>query len=78
MTCLYIYRLTDDTGFAPCVENGLLSLACCKGGQIRNGRFQETKVYQGDIAEKIISECMNYKDGKRHAPTKPIYKSGCK
>ncbi len=198
MTCLYIYRLTDDTGFAPCVENGLLSLACCKGGQIRNGkvvhtglrhrigvyreadyknddvyvlgtlndkmlylakvtnvvtmneyyggmsagrtddiysfkdgklirnkklrdkkvhtdpdrvrkdiageyvllsddfiylgadaviiesitnyfpRFQETKVYQGDIAVKIISECINYKDGTKHAPTKPIYKSGCK
>ncbi len=38
MTCLYIYRLTDDTGFAPCVENGLLSLSCCKGGQIRNGK----------------------------------------
>ncbi len=42
MTCLYIYRLTDDTGFAPCVENGLLSLACCKGGQIRNGKVIST------------------------------------
>ncbi len=30
MTCLYVYRLTDDSGFAPCVENDLLSLACCK------------------------------------------------
>ena len=37
MTGLYIYRLTDDSGFAPCVENGLLSLVCCKGGPIRNG-----------------------------------------
>ena len=34
MTYLYIYRLTSDTGLAPCVDNGLLSLACCKGGQI--------------------------------------------
>jgi hypothetical protein len=42
MTCLYIYRLTDDTGFAPCVENDLLSLACCKGGQIRNGKVINT------------------------------------
>lgn len=42
MTCLYIYRLTDDSGFAPCVENGLLSLACCKGGQIRNGKVIHT------------------------------------
>ncbi len=42
MTCLYIYRLTDDSGFAPCVENDLLSLACCKGGQIRNGKIINT------------------------------------
>lgn len=38
MTYLYIYRLTSDTGLAPCVDNGLLSLACCKGGQIRNDK----------------------------------------
>lgn len=38
MTYLYMYRLTSDTGLAPCVDNGLLSLAVCKGGQIRNGR----------------------------------------
>ena len=42
MTCLYIYRMTDDSGFAPCVEKGLLSLACCKGGQIRNGKVVNT------------------------------------
>lgn len=38
MTYLYMYRMTSDTGFAPCVDNGLLSLACCKGGKIVNGR----------------------------------------
>lgn len=38
MTYLYMYRLTSDTGLAPCVDNGLLSLACCKGGQIRKGK----------------------------------------
>lgn len=42
MTCLYIYRMTDDSGFAPCAENGVLSLACCKGGQIRNGKVINT------------------------------------
>ena len=42
MTYLYIYRLTSDTGLAPCVDNGLLSLACCKGGQIRNGKAIHT------------------------------------
>ena len=38
MTYLFIYRMTFDTGLAPCVDNNLLSLACCKGGQIRNGK----------------------------------------
>lgn len=36
-TKLYIYRLTSDTGMAPCVDNALFSLAVCKGGQIRKG-----------------------------------------
>ena len=42
MATLYMYRMTDDSGLAPCVENGLLSLACCKGGQIRNGKVVNT------------------------------------
>ena len=37
-TILYMYRLTSDTGLAPCVDNGLWTLAVCKGGQIRNGK----------------------------------------
>ena len=35
---IFAYRLVSDTGFAPCVDNGMLTLACCKGGQIRNGK----------------------------------------
>ena len=38
MTYVFIFRMTSDTGFAPCVDNDLLTLACCKGGQIRNGK----------------------------------------
>lgn len=38
MTYLYAYRLTSDTGLAPCTDSGLFSLACCKGGQVRNGK----------------------------------------
>lgn len=34
--------MTSDTGLAPCVDDGLLSLACCKGGQIRNGKCCKT------------------------------------
>lgn len=42
MTHVYIYRLKTDSGLAPCVENGLLSLAICKGGQVRNGKPVKT------------------------------------
>jgi len=199
MTCVYIYRLTADTGLAPCVKKGLLSLAVCKGGQIRGNKiihtglrywvgskkdadythdnvyilgtyenkllyfarvtqvvtmmkyfdgmsegrtdaiysmvrgelarnkhllkenvhieperiakdfageyvllsddyiylgqeavpndvvarytakFQETKRYEGDIAEIIVSECRKYADGKKHTPHSPFQKiGGCK
>lgn len=27
---VYAYTMTDDTGFAPCINNKILSLACCK------------------------------------------------
>lgn len=39
---IFAYRLVADTGFAPCIDNGLLTLACCKGGQIRNGKDVKT------------------------------------
>lgn len=32
-THLFIYRMTADSGLAPCIEEKLLSLACCKGGR---------------------------------------------
>ena len=42
MAYVYIYRLTSDTGFAPCVEGNLLTLACCKGGQMRGDKVINT------------------------------------
>jgi len=30
MNRLYVYRLTANVGFAPCTQDGLLTLACCK------------------------------------------------
>ena len=51
MTSLFIYRMTSDTGFAPCAEKGLLSLACCKGGQMRG--------------EKIINTGLRYRIGAK-------------
>lgn len=42
MKCVYVYRLTSDTGLAPCVDNDLLSLAVCKGGQVRGDKVINT------------------------------------
>jgi hypothetical protein len=39
---IYAYRLTNDTGFAPCIDNNTLTLACCKGGQIRKEKNVQT------------------------------------
>lgn len=33
-TVLYLYRMVVDSNLAPCVDNGTLTLACCKGGRI--------------------------------------------
>lgn len=51
MAWVYVYRMTSDTGLAPCVEKGLLSLACCKGGQMRG--------------EKIIHTGLRYRIGAK-------------
>ena len=45
---IYIYRMTCDTGCAPCVYDkgyittDMLTLACCKGGQIRKKKGVNT------------------------------------
>ena len=35
---IFAYRLAWDTGFAPCLDHNIFTLACCKGGQIRKGK----------------------------------------
>ncbi len=35
---IFSYRVAYDTGFAPCIDNNIFTLACCKGGQVRNGK----------------------------------------
>ena len=35
---IFSYRIAYDMGFAPCIDRNIFTLACCKGGQIRNGR----------------------------------------
>ena len=36
MARIYFYKLTADSGTAPCIQNGLLSLAICKP-MVRSG-----------------------------------------
>ncbi|MDD6763408.1 MAG: hypothetical protein PUD92_07270 [Clostridiales bacterium] len=45
---LYVYAMTNDSGLAPCVENGILTLACCKGG--KNGGMRRKAA--NDLKEK--------------------------
>ena len=40
---LYVYVMINDKGFAPCLDENLLTLACCKGGK-RGG--MRTAVYK--------------------------------
>lgn len=37
---IYAYKVTSDTGNAPCAQDGLLTLSCCKGGRIVKGKAQ--------------------------------------
>lgn len=69
MTCVYIYRLASDTGLAPCVQNDLLSLAVCKGGQMRNGasistglRFWVGNKTHADFTKDDVYVIGTYKD----------------
>ncbi|MCR5518391.1 MAG: hypothetical protein K6F17_07455 [Lachnospiraceae bacterium] len=54
MAYVYIYRLTSDTGFAPCVEGNLLTLACCKGGQMRGDKVINTGLRYRIGAQKDV------------------------
>ena len=37
---LFVYAMTCDSNFAPCIQEGLLTLACCKGG--KNGGMRKS------------------------------------
>lgn len=53
MNTYYFYRMTCDTGNAPCIfhqkytPSDLLTLACCKGGQIRHYKGQVKNIKTG-------------------------------
>jgi len=69
---IYAYRLTDDTGCAPCIfdlngkHTGVLTLACCKGGRINNeGKANEKEIFTG-LRHSIGKD---YKDAIKHGKT---------
>ena len=50
---IFAYRLAWDTGFAPCLDHNVFTLACCKGGQVRRGKDIFTGLRSGSIAAGI-------------------------
>lgn len=64
---IYLYRMTSDSGCAPCVftnnykTSDLLTLACCKGGRINKGK----EVFTGmrhTIGKKHMENIKNHTD----------------
>lgn len=60
MKYVFVYRLTHDTGFAPCVNEGTLSLACCKGGYIKNGQAFPREVRYWIGTKKYKDQIIDY------------------
>ena len=48
---VFAYRAVADTGLAPCVDNGLLSFACCIGGR-KDGVKTGVRYWAGDALSK--------------------------
>jgi Nucleotide modification associated domain 2 len=56
MDTFYLYKMTSDSGGAPCVENGMLSLAICKPVIRRTARVGDIIIGFGGkkFGEKLI------------------------
>jgi hypothetical protein len=72
-TVVYIYAMTNDTGFAPCIDNRLLTLACCKGGVKGGMRMSAAREVESGNDVYVLGLC-----GKRIAKTgnmlyRPVY-----
>ena len=84
---IYLYKLTSDTGGAPCVQNGLLSLAICKpiicGRAMRNDLIfgfaakslshDNRLIYVARVTEKLC-DGNYYKDNRYARRDDCIYK----
>ena len=56
---LYIYRMTNEGGFAPCIDAGMLTLSCCKGGW-KNGVKTGIRYWIGKDYEMNPDKCKAY------------------
>lgn len=56
---LYIYRMTNAGGFAPCMDDGILTLSCCKGGW-KNGVKTGIRYWIGKDYEANPHKCIAY------------------
>lgn len=56
-TALYVYALTNDSGFAPCIKDGKLTLACCKGGKRGGMRKAAAMDFQNKFEVWILGLC---------------------
>lgn len=54
---LYVYAMTHDSGFAPCIKDNLLSLACCKGGKNGGMRTAAAKDFYSGNEVWILGVC---------------------
>ena len=78
---IYTYKERFFTGFAPCFQKGVLSLACCKGAKNGNGMRQSickaieagNNVWLLSIASKDIIEKGHNFSGIHYAPGDAIY-----
>jgi hypothetical protein len=56
-TAVYIYVMTNDSGFAPCIQNNWLTLACCKGGIKGGMRKSAAKEFQAGKNVYLLGLC---------------------
>ena len=78
---IYAYTMTYNTGFAPCVSNGLMTLACCKtllryriAGKIKDG---EKDIYVIGLCGKQLAGRNDIGDEKLYTPVYIAKVSNC-
>ena len=68
---LYVYILNNDSGFAPCVQDNWLTLACCKGGIKGGMRMSVTKKFNEGNTIYLLGLCGKMLN--RETAYSPIY-----